>query len=71
MTINKTDSKAVIQCYTNSDTHLEIKKVAKLRRLSVSKLCELVITDYVKEFLESHEKKEAAKTKELRNLRGY
>lgn len=75
MTMNK---KEVIQVYTNSSNHLEIKRVAKQKMLSVSKLCELVMTEYVKDYLSQQTKKEAlieeekiiAATK-LRNLRGY
>ena len=46
----------VLQCYTEDETHLTIKKVAKLQRLSVSKLIENLIIPYTQNYLKEYEK---------------
>lgn len=65
------NNKAVLQCYTEEETHLAIKKVAKLKRLSVSKLIENLIIPYTQNYLEEYEREQLVKQQELRKLRGY
>ena len=61
----------VLQCYTEDETHLAIKKVAKLQRLSVSKLIENLVVPYTQNYLKEYEKNQLIEQQELRKIRGY